>query len=426
MSEPTAGQSPRSQAERSLALIRLAALPVIFAGERLIAHPEAESGPFDEIFVAAALYAAAALALAYTQARLRLPVWMYATLDLGFICALTYTSGGPFSQLRYAFFLLPLGAALFFRPRHTAAASLASILAYLAISLLHPAGGSPAVEFEVAQAFYLAWTGIAATVLAHLLARRSEKIEALAASRGRLVAQALDAEDRERRRLAEALHDEAIQNLLAARQELAAADGGKADVGLVQAGLERTIKQLREAVFDLHPYVREHAGLPAALEAVAERHAHRGGFRVELDVDPAATGAHDQLLFSIARELIANATKHADARTLTVSVRRNEREVVLEVADDGSGLEAGRLDEALHSGHIGLASCAERVEAVGGEFQITSSRGHGTRVRAAFPLAARESAPSDRMPADRRGRSGRRFLRGVGGREVTIRADSKS
>ncbi len=386
MSGRTSDRSAPRQAERALALIRLAAPPVIFLGERLVEHPLEESGPFELILAAATLYAVAAFAVAYARTPLRPPVWMYAALDLGFIVALTYTSGGPFSELRYAFFLVPLGAALLSSPRNTLAASLASILAFLAISLAHPAGDEFAlVRFEIAQALYLAWAGIAATLLSQLLTQRSEKIGALAASRRRLVAQVLDAEDRERRRLAEALHDEAIQNLLAARQELASGNGGNTDLGLVRAAVEQTITQLRDAVFSLHPYLLEHGGLRVALPAVAERYARRGGFRVEVDVDPEATGLHDQLLFAIARELIANAAKHADARTLTVSVRRDDRAIVLEVADDGRGLEEGRREEALRSGHIGLASCADRVETIGGTFEITSNRGRGTLVRAALP-----------------------------------------
>lgn len=387
MSERTSDRSAPRQAERALSHIRLAAPPVVFLGERLVDHPVEASGSFELILAAATLYAVAAFAVAYTHTGLRLPGWMYAALDLGFICALIYTSGGPFSQLRYAFFLVPLGAALLSTPRNTLAASLASILSFLAVSLAHPAGDEFAlVDFEIAQAIYLAWAGIAATLLSQLLTQRSEKIETLASSRRHLVAQVLDAEDRERRRLAEALHDEALQNLLAARQELASGTGGDTDLGLVQAGLDQTITQLRDAVFNLHPYLLEHGGLRVALPAVAERYAQRGGFLVEVDVDPGATGLHDQLLFSIARELVGNATKHADARTLTVSVRRDDREIVLEVIDDGRGLAEGRREEALRSGHIGLASCAERVEAIGGSFEVASIRGRGTLVRASLPV----------------------------------------
>ena len=389
----TDASSPR-QAERALALIRLAAPPVIFVGERLVDHPLEESAPFDAILAAATLYAVAAFAVAYKRTRFRIPGWTYVVLDLGFICALTYTSGGAFSQLRYAFFLVPLGAALLSSPLNTMAASLASILAFLAISLAHPAGDDFAlVDFEIAQVIYLAWAGFAAVLLSQLLMQRNERIAALATSRRRLVAQVLDAEGLERRRLADALHDEAIQNLLAARQELASGSGSSADLELVQVGLDQTIAQLRDAVFDLHPYLLEHGGLSAALPAVAEREAQRGGYRVEVAVDPDATGLHDRLLFSIARELITNATRHSDARAVTVSVRRQAQDVVLEVADDGHGFADSRRDEALRSGHIGLASCAERVEAIGGSFEISSDIGRGTLVRATLPAHASLSAP---------------------------------
>ena len=166
---------------------------------------------------------------------------------------------------------------------------------------------------------YLVWIGVAATLISMLLTRRTEEIEDLAESRGRLVAQALDSEDRERRRLAEALHDEAIQNLLAARHELSAgSEDGGTDLELVKLGLDRTVDQLRDAVFDLHPYVLEHAGLTPALEAFAERQARRGGFDWRVEVDPGAEGHADALLFSLARELITNVAKHAEAREVVV------------------------------------------------------------------------------------------------------------
>ena len=369
------------RADRALALIRLAALPIAFAGERLVAHQTSYEVAFVPLLGAAAAYALAAFALTFARVS-PVPSWVYSALDLAFIFSLTFTSGGPLSQLRYAFFFVPLGAALLFRPRQTAFASVATVAAYLLISLFHPATEDlpGAVELEASQSLYLVWMGIAAVLLSRVLTRRTEEVEALAASRGRLVSQALDAEDRERRRLAEALHDEAIQNLLAARQELGA-NGIGSDLDLVRLGLDRTVEQLRDAVFDLHPYVLEHAGLGAALEAVAERQARRGGFSFRVEVDPAATGALDPLLFSIARELVTNAAKHAQARKLDVSLRSDGGEVVLEVADDGVGFDERLLGEAPLSGHIGLASCAERVEALGGRFEIASAPGSGARVR---------------------------------------------
>jgi two-component system NarL family sensor kinase len=396
---PRTHDGERTYPVRALALLRLAALPVIFAGERLVEHPTIQTDRFDAVLGGMALYALAAAFLSWWSRAPRVPLALYAALDLAFICALTYYSGGAFSQLRYAFFVLPVAAILLPRPAVTAAASVASVLAYVGVALVHPATSTSAdLEFVFTQALYLTWLGIGAVLVSRLLARRGARIEQLADSRGRLVAEALDAEDRERRRLAEALHDEAIQNLLAARQDL---DGATPDsLDRARVGLDRTVSQLREAIFDLHPYVLEQAGLEAALRAVAEQLGRRGNFRWSVAVTPQATGVHDELLLSIGRELITNAARHASASRLDLVVERANGEVVLEVIDDGRGARAGELSSAVARGHIGLASCAERAEAVDGAFQIWGEPGHGTRVRVTLP-AGQGGAPQDGRPIAR-------------------------
>jgi two-component system NarL family sensor kinase len=369
-----------------LAVIRLAAIPVFFAAERLVEHPAANGGPFAPLLVAAAVYAGAAL-VAELRGRPLGPPSVLTGADVLLIAGLVATSGGPFSQLRYAFFLLPVGAALLLRPRLTAAASAAAVALYALIALTYPDPERvrmDAVGFEFTQGLFLVWMGAAATLLSLLLTRSARRVADLAASRGRLVAQALDAEDRARRRLAEALHDDALQNLLAARQLLGSGNG--AELPLVAEGLDRSVVQIREAVFDLHPYLLEQAGLRAALQAVAERAGQRGGFEAAVDVDPGAEGVHDALVFSIARELLANASKHAHAKRVHVSVRRREDAVELTVADDGRGLDLARVRQAPLRGSIGLASSAERAEAIGGAFELGAPpSGRGTRVRVSLP-----------------------------------------
>jgi two-component system NarL family sensor kinase len=372
-----------SDSVRVWALIRLAALPAIFLGERLVAHPSPRSAPFGALIVAATVYALLAWLASNAPRARRPPAPLLAVLDLAFLCALTYTSGGPYSQLRYAFFLLPVGAALLLRPLLTAAASLVVVVAYLAIALLYPTEARAAGDFELTQALYLVWMGVAAVLLSRLLARRADEVERLSADRGRLVAQALDAEDRERRRLAGSLHDEAVQNLLAARHELA----GGGDLAFVRRGLDRTVEQLRDAIFDLHPAALDHAGLAAALEAVAARAGRRAGFAWTVEVTPEATGEADQLVFALARELVLNVVKHAEARNVIVRVHRSGGELLLEVADDGRGLDAARLRAAPLDGHIGLASATERVEALDGILEIAAEPGQGTLVRARIPVA---------------------------------------
>jgi two-component system, NarL family, sensor kinase len=280
-------------------------------------------------------------------------------------------------------------------PRPTAAASVACVAAYLGIVAIwsdDEAVRADALEFEVTQAMFLAWMGGAATLLSALLSRRAQEVAELADSRGRLVAEALDAEDRARRRLAEALHDEALQNLLAARQMLDAGDGGG---DLVREGLDESVRQIREAVFDLHPYLLDQSGLGAALRAVAERAGARVGFEPTVDVDTTAEGAADQLLFSIGRELIANAARHAAAGRVWVSVRSRRHEVELTVADDGRGIDPGALWTAREEGHIGLASCAQRAEAVGGSFEVRPGPdGRGTLARVRVPRSAVPHPPA--------------------------------
>lgn len=369
-----------------LAAIRLAAIPVFFAAERVVDHPQTNDGPFGALLVVAAAYAVAAL-LAELRGRSLARGPVLAAADVVLIAALVATSGGPFSQLRYAFFLLPIGAALLLDPRMTAGFSAAAVAAYAVIAVTYPdptAVRGDAVGFEFTQVLFLVWMGTAATLLSLLLARRAREISELAASRGRLVAQALDAEDRARRRLAEALHDDALQNLLAARQLLGSRNGGELE--LVAEGLDRSVEQIREAVFDLHPYLLERAGLRAALQAVAARAGQRAGFASTVRVEPAAQALHDQLLFAIARELLTNCAKHAGAETVEVTIRRLQDAVELVVTDDGRGIDAARVRAAPLRGHIGLASCAERAEAIGGEFEIAPNpSGRGTRVRVSLP-----------------------------------------
>jgi two-component system NarL family sensor kinase len=386
-----------------LAVIRLTTIPLFFAAERLVEHPRAGSGPFGALLAVAAVYAIGMLVLEL-RGRGAEPRWATSVLDLVFIAALVYTSGGPFSQLRFAFFVLPVGAALLLGPALTAAMSGACVLAYLLVVVSYPVhGGLPdpdPLRFELAQALFLLWMGAAATLLSLVLTRRSRDVEELARSRGRLVAQALAAEDTARRRLAEALHDDALQNLLAARQELGAGDAASLD--LVREGLDQSVVQLRQAVFDLHPYLLEQSGLRAALDAITERAARRAGFAAEVAVDPAAEGVADQLVFSIARELVANAATHSHASRVRVAVERDRDAVALVVADDGVGIPPGALDIAPRAGHIGLASCAERAEAVGGTFAVgrgDDGRGSVVRVRLPAPLISAAARPAPSGPA---------------------------
>ena len=103
-------------------------------------------------------------------------------------------------------------------------------------------------------------------------------------------------------------------------------------------------------------------------------------------MERAAASDHDVLVFTVCRELLANAAAHSGASEVSVSVTTLPDAVRLEVADDGHGFEHLGLGTALEQGHIGLASASERIEALGGTFEIDSRLGAGTLVRATIPV----------------------------------------
>jgi len=224
------------------------------------------------------------------------------------------------------------------------------------------------------------------------LRRRSAQIARLAAERQRIVAEALDSEDRTRERISQHLHDDLLQSLFAIRQDLAqaAADPERELVLRARDGVHEAIRSLRAAVFDLHPVVLDQGGLRSAVKAVARHHAELGGFDVSVAVAAEAEGEHDRLLLSLVRELLSNVARHAGARHARVSVWQADGDLRLEVADDGRGVDPAEAWQAVARGHIGLASAAQRVEALGGRLELESRPGAGATVRGVIPLAVRD------------------------------------
>ena len=392
--DPPPTRDETGRAELAIALLRVTLVPLIGLGESAVEHPPQASGLFGPLLAAVGAWALILLAVrVYAIHRHRPPSRALGRIepiiDLAAIAALAYTSGGAYSEARLAFFALPLVAALRLQPALTAAWAAVAVAAYVLLALVHPATRTGAdVDVLVVQALFLAWAGAAAVVVSALLRARDQRIRAAAHERGRLVAQALSAEERERGRLAELLHDDAVQNLLLARHELRDHHRRHDEDSYrrADAALASTVDQLRGEIFELHPYVLDHAGLRAALTAHAESAARRCGANVVVGVDAADAGAHEQLVLSLARELLANAARHANARTIELRLTHDADAVVLVVRDDGEGFDPERRAMAVAEGHIGLATSAERAAAVDGTFEVTSAPGAGTTVTIRLPL----------------------------------------
>jgi two-component system, NarL family, sensor kinase len=375
-----------AEAERIVAWLRLPAIGLIALGQG-VESPNPDTG----FTIVLALFTAWSLAtLVWVHVRTVSPRLALAAtgVDLVAFTALALLSGGAFSHVRLAFFVVPVTVAFRFRPAVTLLAAIVTTAAYVSQAFAHSAASQPgARRFIVTEAGFLAWVGLACFILSLMLARRTELVARLATSRARLLAQALSAEQRERRALAESLHDHALQNLLSARHELEDVAESVPEPALRRAdeALTQTVDQLRDAVFELHPYVLEQAGLEAALRSVAQRAASQGHLALRLDLAANGGSANDQLLFSAARELLTNVVRHAEAATVTLRLAHLGDELQFVVEDDGRGFPPEQLADRLAQGHVGLASQRVRVEAAGGTMTIASIPGEGTRIEIRVP-----------------------------------------
>jgi signal transduction histidine kinase len=251
----------------------------------------------------------------------------------------------------------------------------------------------PTVPWElvccvIAAAAVLVWAeaGLAAAaVLLGLLLVTVPLMRALEAAiksgddRARLLSDVLNAEERERARLAESLHEGPMQRLLAMRQDIR--EGVPAGSDAVVAGLDATIAEARAIVSALHPATVRELGFEGSLRAAVAPFV--AGRSVELAVaseieEGALVGA---LLLPIARELVVNAVKHAEPTRIDVAVGTTPRAIVLEVADDGIGIDPVASGRAVRAGHLGLAAVRRRVEDAGGRFEIATGPDGGTRSR---------------------------------------------
>jgi signal transduction histidine kinase len=193
----------------------------------------------------------------------------------------------------------------------------------------------------------------------------------------------------ERERIGKELHDGVIQSLFAVGmhlQGLATATGNDNISRNLESAVEdidHAIRDLRNYIFGLRPGILADRQLDQALKEMATDFAARSGVVTVVDVDADAASrltSRAADVVQIVREALSNVGRHGAATTCRVSVERNAAGLVIEVDDDGQGFDV----ELTRSG-MGLQNLQERVGSLGGVFQIESTPGEGTTVRATFP-----------------------------------------
>ena len=390
----------RNAAARISALVRLAVLPMLFLFEGLetpAAPPDLSIG--EPLLAVLFVYAVVAAVVAFA-ARRDLPAAPFAIADIALVSLLVFAEGGALADIRFVLFV-PVLVAVLSGPRLTFVVGALSVAGFVAAAVASARYGAPAdTRIVVVHGLDMAWRAALAVAVAVLLARRAERNRRLAESRRSLVTQALEAEARARRDLSYALHDELVQALLCAQQDLKVARRGRAEyIDRADDALDDAVRRLRHEIFQLHPHVLETAGLETALAAVAAQGVRPDAAPPVVAVAPDAAGVDDELLFSLGRELLTNVARHAGARHVELTVERAGESLVLRCRDDGRGMAPERRGAALAGGHLGLAACTERVEAVGGRLELASEVGAGTEVRATVPVAGRRDGGAGSPPA---------------------------
>jgi signal transduction histidine kinase len=202
------------------------------------------------------------------------------------------------------------------------------------------------------------------------------------------------AEDRERRRLAQDLHDDLGQLLslagmkLGALRDSAAGRSAGAEVSEIEDLVTRAYRHAESLTFQLSPPILHDRGLVPAAEWLAEDLGRSYGLRVEIADDGAPKPLDEAArvaLFRALRELLINVARHAGTGEAYVRIERDAERVRLEVRDHGLG-----FTPADASNGFGLVSVRERLRNLGGDLVIHSAPGAGARVVAEAPVGERE------------------------------------
>jgi signal transduction histidine kinase len=224
------------------------------------------------------------------------------------------------------------------------------------------------------------------------LRERSQMLEQRARQLQKLTLELSQAEDRERKRLAEILHDDLQQQLAAAKFHLSllgrkipqdpATQGTVAQLDQI---LKDAVEKSRTLSHELSPAVLYQSDLGEAFEWLARQLKAKHGLAVEVESRGRINPSSEPLkvfLYKAAQEILFNVVKHACVKEVRLRVQRMHSRVWLTISDQGQGFDPRSLGK---TGGFGLLSIRERIELLGGRMKIRSAPGRGSTFLIAVP-----------------------------------------
>jgi signal transduction histidine kinase len=219
----------------------------------------------------------------------------------------------------------------------------------------------------------------------HEISRKNEQLE-------ELILGLEHAQDEERRRIAQDIHDSVMQTLSGVIFELKAAETAvdkspvASQLGSIRELMHRLHTELRDVIQDLQPAELEPGGLMPAIRDEASRLQTRH----DIQCSVRAAGHHRALptaveaaILRIVREALGNVQRHSAASTVLLTLTMLKSEVRLMIRDDGVGFDPCRLNDGRL--HLGISGMRGRAEARGGSFSIESNPDDGTTITVTIP-----------------------------------------
>ncbi|MGB7161181.1 MAG: sensor histidine kinase [Tepidisphaeraceae bacterium] len=273
---------------------------------------------------------------------------------------------------------------------------------YASLRIEHPRDIARLILFTLVGALIAALNG------ALRRAQRRYEIEAMAARKGEadvqlhrerlqeMAAELMLAEERERRRIATVLHDAVVQTLALSKLKVdglrRATHGNGMHERLTEVYelIDKSISHTRTLTADLSPPVLYELGLPAAIQWLGDRLRADHEISFELDAPKEWQPVNEEtriVLFQAVRELLINVAKHAHASKCRVNLSRTDGAITVTVEDNGRGFTPTASTD-YGAGGLGLFSIRQRLEHLGGRFDLITRPGGGTTVTLVAPLGA--------------------------------------
>lgn len=220
--------------------------------------------------------------------------------------------------------------------------------------------------------------------------------------------QLLLTQEEERRRISRELHDEIVQTLVGINVHLASLSvKARVDVKDLRRKISRTQRLVEKSVDIVHRFARElrptvldDLGLIPALQSFIKDFAKRTNIRIKFTAFDGVELLSDTqriVLYRVAQSALANVHKHANASEAKVSIRKLQASIRMEIHDNGKSFDMERVLFAKRHKRLGLLGSRERVEMVGGIFNVDSAPGKGTTISAEIPVSCDKPKGSSKI-----------------------------